>query len=123
MYTLILPALKVAILIEWCRIFVNGNKTKNPFWWGCVAVGALQVLWGAACLVLLNVQCIPQAKIWEFYLDGACISLHKIQLSSSIIQVFSDIVMTGLPQKVIWDLQLSTTKKLGVSMIFGLGLL
>lgn len=123
MYSLILPALKAAILIEWCRILVNGNKTKNPFWWGCVAVGSLQVVWGFACLILLNLQCIPQAKIWEFYLEGTCISLHKIQLASATIQVFSDVVMTVLPQKIIWELQLSPTKKLGVSMIFGLGVL
>lgn len=123
MYSLILPALKVAIVLDWCRIFVNGNKTKNPFWWACVALGSLQTSWGIICVILLNVQCIPHEKIWNFYVEGQCISLHKIQLASASIQVFSDVCMTVLPHRVIWELHMSRTKKLGVSIIFGLGLL
>ncbi|KAJ5871751.1 uncharacterized protein N7529_004104 [Penicillium soppii] len=39
------------------------------------------------------------------------------------IQVVSDILMFILPQKIIWGLQMNLQKKLGVSIIFGVGIL
>lgn len=74
-------------------------------------------------MLLLNFQCIPHEKIWKFYLEGTCIGLHEIQLASASIQVFSDLAMTVLPQKLIWNLHMGWRKRLGVSIIFGFGLL
>lgn len=106
-----------------------------------MAIVALQWIWGVACMILLNLQCIPHNKIWEFYLPGKCISLHTIQLCSASIQLFSDLAMTLLPHKVVWSLQMTCTyasvfsllvylltktigrKKLGVSLVFGCGAL
>ena len=43
------------------------------------------------------------------------------QLPSSIIDIISDFTILLLPLPLIWRLQLTTRKKIGVYAIFGLG--
>lgn len=122
-YSAVLPLLKTAILVDWCRIFVPQNRTSNAFWWGCMFIIVLQVLWGILCMILLNMQCRPHAAIWQFYLPSKCYDLNKVMLTSASVQVFSDWCMVLLPQKVIWSLRMSWQKKVGVSVLFGVGIL
>ncbi|RAL16576.1 uncharacterized protein BO97DRAFT_467884 [Aspergillus homomorphus CBS 101889] len=122
-YSAVLPLIKSAILLDWCRIFVPVDGAKTPFWWACMAVSALQCLWGVLCVILLNAQCRPHRAIWEFYLPSKCYSLPNVMLCSAAVQVFSDITMFLLPQRMIWGLQMSWQKKMGISVIFGAGIL
>ncbi|OJJ95732.1 hypothetical protein ASPACDRAFT_126540 [Aspergillus aculeatus ATCC 16872] len=122
-YSAVLPLIKTAILLDWCRIFVPVDGAKTPFWWACMAVSALQCLWGLLCVILLNAQCRPHRAIWEFYLPSKCYSLPDVMLCSAAVQVFSDITMFLLPQRMIWGLQMSWQKKMGISVIFGAGIL
>lgn len=120
-----LPLLKTAILLEWLHILApQGNRLKSPFWWGCVSIIVLQCVWGVVCVILLNVQCNPHEAIWKVYMPRElCFNLVPVQLTSGAVQLFSDVVMLVLPQKTIWNLNLSWQKKLGVSVVFGLGIL
>ncbi|KAK6700744.1 hypothetical protein SNK04_010681 [Fusarium graminearum] len=104
-YSFVLPFLKIAILVEWCRLFVpKGTRTKSIFWWGCMVIGFVQATSNTAIVVALNMQCNPHEAIWDFRIPGAkCWDLHKLQ--------------------VIWKLKMSWKKRMGVSVIFGLGLL
>ncbi|PYH89516.1 hypothetical protein BO71DRAFT_434746, partial [Aspergillus ellipticus CBS 707.79] len=122
-YSAVLPLIKTAILIDWCRVFVLVDRTKSLFWCGCMAIVALQCVWGILCIILLNMQCRPHRAIWEFYLPSKCYSLPDVMLCSASVQVVSDISMFVLPQRLIWGLQMSWHKKLGVSIIFGAGIL
>jgi hypothetical protein len=49
--------------------------------------------------------------------------LPDVMLTSASVQVASDIIMFFLPQRNIWRLQMNWQKKLGVSVIFGVGIL
>ncbi|KKY24900.1 hypothetical protein UCRPC4_g02266 [Phaeomoniella chlamydospora] len=40
-YSAVLPLLKTAILLDWCRIFVPGDRLKSPFWWGLPCIPAI----------------------------------------------------------------------------------
>ncbi|GME48407.1 60s ribosomal protein l36 [Neofusicoccum parvum] len=120
-YSAVLPLIKTAILLDWCRIFVPSDRKKNFFWWGCMIVIAFQCIWGLLCIILLNMQCRPHEAIWKFYLPSKCYDLPKVMLTSASCQVITDIVMVFLPQKMIWGLHLNWQKKLGVSIIFGVG--
>ncbi|KAB2569228.1 hypothetical protein DBV05_g12097 [Lasiodiplodia theobromae] len=122
-YSAVQPLIKTAILLDWARIFVPSDKYKNTFWWGCMAISGFQCLWGVLCIILLNMQCIPHNAIWEFYVPSKCYELPKVMLSSGSIQVITDIAMVLLPQKMIWGLHLNWQKKLGVSIIFGVGVI
>lgn len=120
-----LPLLKVGIMIEWCRMFLpHGLKTKNAFFWGCAVISFVQIGAAVATIIALNLQCIPHQAIWDFTIPGAkCFKLYYLQVSSATIQLASDVGMFLLPQRVIWTLKMSWRKRMGVSVIFGLGVL
>jgi hypothetical protein len=122
-YSATLALVKTAILIDWCRMFVVGNCRGSYFWWISMIIILVQVTWGIACIVLLNMQCIPHAAIWKFYIPSRCYSLSTVMLISASVQVLSDWSMILLPQKIIWGLQMNWRKKVGVSITFGVGLL
>ncbi len=84
---------------------------------------SVQVAAGVGIVVAMNFQCIPHAASWDFTIQGKCYPLYSLQLSSGIIYLISDIVMFCLPQRTIWGLQMSLQRKMGVSIVFGLGLL
>jgi hypothetical protein len=122
-YSAVLPLLKTAILLDWCRIFVAGDRKQTFFWWGCMFIIGVQVTWGILCIILLNMQCVPHEAIWNFYVPSKCYDLNKVMLTSACVQVFTDWSMVLLPQRIIWGLQMNWQKKIGVSVIFGVGLL
>lgn len=124
-YSFVLPFLKVAILTEWTRMFVpRGTHMKNAFFWGCMTVCFVQIGAGIATVIALNLQCIPHAAIWDITItDKQCFELYPLQVSSASIQLVSDIAILLLPQRVIWTLKMTWQKRLGVSVVFGLGLL
>ncbi|OJI99551.1 hypothetical protein ASPVEDRAFT_124501 [Aspergillus versicolor CBS 583.65] len=122
-YSATLPFMKTAILLDWCRVFVPIDRTRNAFWCGCMAVATLQCVWGLLCIILLNMQCRPHEANWKFYLPSKCYSLPDVMLTSASVQVASDIIMFILPQRIIWRLQMTWQKKLGISVIFGAGIL
>lgn len=85
----------------------------------------LQALFLPVIIVLLNVQCIPHEAIWDSRLQATakCIPLPTLQKMSASIHLISDVVIMILPQKIIYDLNLSWQKKLGLAFVFGLGVL
>ncbi|KAI0967186.1 hypothetical protein F4678DRAFT_254884 [Xylaria arbuscula] len=122
LYSVALPLLKSSILLEWTRLFVP-RGTRNVFWWLCMTVVGIQLSFLVASVFALCFTCIPYQKIWDFTIPGRCIKKSDLEITSAAIHFGSDIVILTLPQKVIWSLQMSLKKKLGVSFIFSLGVL
>ncbi|KAL2818575.1 hypothetical protein BJX63DRAFT_419123 [Aspergillus granulosus] len=114
-YSLALPAFKIAILIEWCRLFAPiGSRLKSPFWVGCVTIIFVQTTANIAIIVALNLQCIPHKAIYDFRITGNCFDLYKLQVGSASIHLICDVVIFLLPQRTIWTLKMSWRKRLGV---------
>ncbi|KAI1485446.1 hypothetical protein F5X96DRAFT_659932 [Biscogniauxia mediterranea] len=122
LYSVTLPMLKSAILLEWSRIFVPLG-TRNAFWWICVVLIGIQLSLMVGSVVSLCLTCIPYQKIWDITLPGKCIEKSKVEITTAAVHLASDLVILSLPQKVIWTLQMSVKQKLGVSVIFSLGVL
>ncbi|PGH16758.1 hypothetical protein AJ80_05073 [Polytolypa hystricis UAMH7299] len=125
-YSILMPCLKVAILLEWCRVFVpKGMHLKSWFWWGCMAVIFLQVTGSIAIVIALNLQCKPHSAIWDITLQtpGACWSIVPLTIFSATLHVVCDLAIFLLPQHLIWSLHMPWQKRLGVSGICGLGAL
>ncbi|KAI8626579.1 hypothetical protein F5Y19DRAFT_220767 [Xylariaceae sp. FL1651] len=122
LYSVTLPLLKASILLEWTRLFVP-HGTRNVFWWLCIGLVAVQLSFLVASVLGLVFACIPYQKNWDFTVPGRCIQKSRLEITSAAIHLASDLVILVLPQKVIWNLQMSFRKKLGVSVIFSLGVL
>jgi hypothetical protein len=122
LYSVTLPLLKASILLEWTRLFVPLG-TRNVFWWLCIGLVVIQLSFLVASVFALCFTCIPYQAIWDFTIKGKCIDKSALEITSATIHLGSDLVILALPQKVIWSLQMSWRKKLGVSVIFSLGIL
>ncbi|KAK3935732.1 hypothetical protein QBC46DRAFT_396858 [Diplogelasinospora grovesii] len=120
-YSVCLPLLKTSIMVEWLGIFDGGKR--NWFFWVCWVMIGIQIAFGVAVVIALNLACIPTKKKWEFWVPGKCINAHNIETTSATFQLVSDCIVLILPQKIIWGLQMSWKKRLGVSVIFSLGVL
>ena len=110
------------ILIEWLRIFVP-KGTRNYFYWICIGLLLVNFLFYTAGIITLNLVCIPQKKIWESIVPGKCIDRNPNDLFSASLSLVIDLAILLLPQKAIWDLHMTRNKKLGVAVVFAVGIL
>ncbi|KAI1081303.1 hypothetical protein F5B20DRAFT_579172 [Whalleya microplaca] len=113
--------LKVAILLDWIRIFVPVG-TRNAFFWTCHVVMWVNILWHIAAVITVNLACFPYNAIWELTIPGKCIDKKTLDVTAAIMAMVTDVTILLLPHRVIWKLHMNTKKKLGVSAIFGLGI-
>ncbi|KAI1634289.1 hypothetical protein F4809DRAFT_534434 [Biscogniauxia mediterranea] len=115
--------IKAAILIEWDRIFVP-RGVRNYFFWTSRVILAIHVLFHLSWIMAENLGCTPYQKIWdETIAEGTCIDQKLLYTPAAIVNLITNFVVLLLPQKVIWDLQLSPRNKIGVSVVFAVGIL
>lgn len=70
------------------------------------------------------VNCTPFERNWSPLAGGFCrLRIPPLALGSAIVNVVMDMVPLFLAQRVIWSLKLPLQKKLGVSLIFLIGVL
>jgi len=63
--------------------------------------------------------------IWNKLIAGSCarVNTTDTNLSASVFKFISDVLVLLIPQHVIWKLHMDKRKKIGVSVIFMIGLL
>jgi hypothetical protein len=125
LFYLILTALvRCAILLEWLNIFAPRGQSTYFTYVSYATCGAITTL-SLVLFIMSLANCTPFEANWNDFLPGAyCrFSIPKSTLASAIANSVLDFVPLVLAQKVIWGLHLSWTKKLGVSLIFLVGLL
>jgi hypothetical protein len=111
--------LKVAILLEWLSIFTP--KRKGHYYWTSIALICFLCLWGGAGRFIESFHCIPFQKIWDKTVPGTCSDYRTFNLIAAIISVATDVILIVLPQSVIWKLQMTLSRKIGISIIFATG--
>ncbi|KAI1157759.1 hypothetical protein F5B18DRAFT_643770 [Nemania serpens] len=119
LYNSAIAPVKVAILMEWMRIFPS--YPRNAFFWFCSTVLWLNVAYYIAAIVIESMQCTPREMIWDPTVKGTCLSTNGSEAIAAI-DVVSDVAMLVAPQFVIWRSKLSTEKRAGLILIFAVGL-
>lgn len=66
--------------------------------------------------------CRPIQAAWDLTLDRHCGNILKAEISSAIINMILDLVVTFLPLPVIWQLQLPQHKKWALTGAFSVGI-
>jgi hypothetical protein len=107
--------LKIAILLDWLYTFVSGQR--NLLFW--ILHG---LIWSNAVFYFIGTfieafQCPPTKQ------KGCNIDAAKYNLASGIINVISDLTILIAPHWVIWKLNMSRVRKMGVSLMFLIGAL
>ncbi|PVH96935.1 hypothetical protein DM02DRAFT_686612 [Periconia macrospinosa] len=120
LYGVIIMLLKTGILLEWVRIFVPHGH-RNAFWWTCYATLGINILFYVTRTFVEIFGCTPRPKIWDAIVPGRCLDIAKVNIVTSCINFVSDLIILLLPQKVIWSLNTSTSRKLAIGTLFALG--
>lgn len=117
MYIVVTFSGKFAILLLYQRVFDTGSNR----WFG-KAVKVCLVLQGIDTIIYLGLiifECVPIAAVWDKSITNAkCLNLRAVALIGSISSIATDVILIILPMPVLWRLQVSRTKRIGLALIF-----
>ena len=105
---------KISILCLYLRIFVKrGTRITCYVLIGVIAANCIAFSFAAIF------QCSPVAYQWDKSIaHGTCFQVDVFSKASSAPNIITDVVMLVLPIPVLWRLQVSPVRKLGLILIF-----
>ncbi|PSN67737.1 hypothetical protein BS50DRAFT_522471 [Corynespora cassiicola Philippines] len=125
--------IKLALLAFYARVF--GLLHHDRFFTrGLYACFVICVLLGIGTTIEFIVQCIPAQVFWNrIYLmfpgghtdgptSGYCMDQVSHVTVPVVLDLVTEIMIMILPAKILWNLQLPTRKKVGLAILFGLGI-
>jgi len=120
-FILAIGLVKISVLLFYRRIFVNKGFRQ-------ISLGllVLMILWTTAFFLARTFTCGTHfTAFWESgpAIAKYCFSYQDIEFGFAISDVVTDLMVLATPLHYIWQLQMSLSKKVGVSFIFLLGLL
>ncbi|KAF3042926.1 hypothetical protein E8E12_007130 [Didymella heteroderae] len=111
---------KVAILSLYSRLFPDFIKW---FRWSVRGMIAFMFLHGLVFFLLVVFQCLPINSIWDKTItDAKCLPVSAvIGFTGAGLSIVEDFIILLLPLPVVWKLQMSTKKKIGVILLISVG--
>ena len=119
MYSPAVGFTKISILLLVLRIFCPGKR--DPYYWVLQSLNILNTVFYAVYFIIPFVLCDPRKKIWLPQTPGKCLQVFDLYIASATFNVLSDVAMYSAPLWKIWHLQLSSSRKLGMSAVFATG--
>ena len=68
-------------------------------------------------------ECTPRARIWNKSIEGTCISVATVLNTDGLFNTLSDFFILLVPLKALWKLQMKRTRKVGIGLLFTVGLM
>lgn len=120
-YTALISLTKISMCFFFLRIFSHSRPFRR-FVYGVITLNAMICVTFTFAVLF---QCVPIYFFWTSWTgessDYRCIDLYPAALSQGIISIIMDVAMISLPIHETTKLKLSTRKKLGVLVLFGMG--
>ncbi|KAJ2897447.1 hypothetical protein MKZ38_004678 [Zalerion maritima] len=118
-YQLGISFFKIALLISYLRLFKGTDKSMYVRTvWATIFFVFVSHL---ACTFCLLFACKPIYKSWTD-VEGTCLPNVPSFTGYAAVTIASDIIVAVLPLPVIWNLNISRNKKIGLAAVFVLGL-
>jgi len=89
----------------------------------CYILLVVNALYYSFCVIASTASCRPYKRIWDKTIPGKCINSLILTMASAGVNVLLDVAILALPQNLIWRLQMGMKRKIGISAIFGMGVL
>ncbi len=86
-------------------------------------VGAFVVAWYISIQITAIVQCLPINHYWHRAGEGHCIENNNFYIALAALNLLTDVVILIIPIPLVWHLNTSRTKKIGLTVVFLLGTL
>ena len=80
-------------------------------------------LYYTIAILLTIFECTPVKKSWEKQIAGTCINLQTFFFANAAFNVITDILVMVLPIPVIAKLQITRKQRIGLGLIFCVGIL
>ncbi|KAH7310664.1 hypothetical protein B0I35DRAFT_439502 [Stachybotrys elegans] len=112
--------IKLVVLFFLLRVFPSPGVRK--LLWGTVV---FNVLLGVIFVLVAMFQCLPMGYFgtrWDHEHEGRCLNINAITWSNAIISIAVDIWTLAIPLYQVRTLKLSLKKKIGVGMMFTVGM-
>lgn len=110
---------KLSILLLFLRFFVPPQTKKTKIYYSSWAVIWFNLLYCIALVLVVLLQCVNKKEIP----GKTCIDTYSLLVTASLINVLSDLMMLAIPLVAVWDLRLPMRRKLGISVVFAVGML
>lgn len=121
MYFSLQTFLKLSMLFFYLRIFPTQNVRR--LLWGTVA---FTVVFGLVFIFVAIFQCRPINYFWlkwDGQHEGKCADINAVTWSNAAINIALDVWIIGIPLSQLKSLNLDWRKKIGVGMMFSVGIL
>lgn len=112
---------KVSIVLQFQRIFVP--LKKGTAYYSIQAIIWLNGIYYIVTFVAGILTCVPRRKIWEPTTRGHCLNSVNWFVASGLINVVSDFAILMIPIFCISVLHMPLKRKIGISVVFAIGLL
>ena len=110
---------KLSILLQLAHLFIPNRSSKTGRFMQLFIL--VNFLWFLAAFFVSIFYCRPRAKIWKPALPGECLNFQVFILITGLFNAVSDITLLAMPIVVVWRLQMSMKRKLGISAVFAIG--
>ena len=68
-------------------------------------------------------ECTPRARIWNKSIEGTCIDVAELLNTDGVFNTMSDFFILLVPVKALWNLQMKRPRKIGIVLLFTVGLM
>lgn len=112
---------KLSILAFYLRLF-PGTLIRRLIWVTIFVLMGLIVIYDLITLL----QCQPISHYWLGWTketEGHCLDINALVWANATCSIILDFWMLGLPLSQLRNLQLHWRKKIGVALMFGVGVL
>ncbi|KAL9111934.1 MAG: hypothetical protein Q9227_003784 [Pyrenula ochraceoflavens] len=113
-----LAVTKVSIIVQYKRVFV-GDKIQRAcnIALGIVIVYGMWTFWSGVF------TCFPVAKFWDKNIKGGyCLNNTALWFTNASVNIATDLLVFSLPMPVLHSLHLPKRQKIGLMLVFAVGL-
>lgn len=116
-YATSISTIKVSVMLFYLRVFVNPSLRKATKA-ALIFVG----LWSIGNILQVFLICRPFVKTYSLTAEGVCGNQVASFIAIGAFNIISDVMILTLPLPSVWQLKMSTGRKLGLSCVFLIGL-
>ncbi|KAF2106963.1 hypothetical protein BDV96DRAFT_654293 [Lophiotrema nucula] len=122
LYSLTIFALKTAIILQLIRLFAP-RGVRNATFWALHILLAVNTAFYISAVFVSIFNCIPIQAAWNRFLDQSkCIEIRPFLIVAATFNTVTDILILVIPQRVIWGMNMTVTRRWAVSVLFLIGI-
>jgi hypothetical protein len=112
-------AIKVSILCFYLTLFHPNRAFRLATF---IMIG-LALCYSLGVLLAILLSCRPVSRIWDLIHDGKCDrSLVRSIVAIGLVNVLTDLGIILLPLPIVWNLQITRSRKVALTFVFSVGL-